>query len=1117
MIPAGRVEFIAEAGQTRERAAMRIALLGPLQVRDEAGTPVSIGGRQLRVLFILLALAAGRVVPAGTLTDELWPAERPADPGNALQTLVSRLRAALRAADCAALLESHPAGYRLAVPADAVDALQFQALAVTGRRALAAGDAPTAARMLREALGLWRGPALADAAGCEAAEAAAVSLGELREGAAQDRIEAELGLGEAVTVIGELKSMVSADPLAERPRALLMRALAAAGRQAEALATYTEARELLADQLGVDPSPALEQVYLRVLRGEEAPSPQSPGSPGSAGAVGSAGSRPPRAVPVPVTSFVGRDDELSRLLKLLRESAWLVTLTGPGGVGKTRLATEALGSLDARACFVPLAPVTDPVEVPYAVLDALGIRGPMISRRTGESDPSAGPLDRLTAALAGRDDVLILDNCEHVIEAAAAVAARVLADCPRARIVTTSREPLRIDGETLCPVRPLAFPPPADLFPATYASVRLLADRAAAVQPGFQVDDGNAEAIARICRTLDGMPLAIELAAVWLRMLSPAQLAERLADRFALLTGGSRTALPRHQTLRAVVDWSWDLLSEPERVLARRLSVFPGGAPLPAAERVCAGDELPTADVLASLSGLVGKSILTVAEHPDDAGPRYRMLETVRAYCLERLSAAGEARQIRDAFSEHYLTLVETADPLLRAAGQRRWLRELVAEQDNIYGALRWLIASRDVTRALRLIRSLSWYWMLRGQAGEPATLADEVLALGPGPRTLQMAEARVICALMAAGPAWDIDRVRDDLATALAELAEWSADWPSFHPIAALGEPVVALFDGDPERALTLLNRFDAAADPWVRASAGMLRASFAGLLGFTAHVEDDVRRALAAFRELGEAWGMAGALLELAKFAGLRGDHAVEAAALEEAVELGRELGAWGDLPQIDAMLASVRIRMGDLAGAREDLERAERGDVGFRVDRPDSAAYLSVVRAELACREGDHEQAARHYGKTLDWLGGQKSAWYQAWRAQLQARLAVVLLESGEADRSRALLADSLRAAAVWIDRAALADVINGVAVFALRDDAALAATLLGVAHTIRSEFDEGGLDGPGVRQAAREGLGLPGFEAAYQRGRDLSFSDGLRLAADVSGADLADIQPGQVLRR
>ena len=404
---------------------------------------------------------------------------------------------------------------------------------------------------------------------------------------------------------------------------------------------------------------------------------------------------PPPGCRAPLTSFVGRDEDIARVLKNLH-AARLVTLIGPGGVGKTRLAAEAPGQLDAVTWFVPLAPVTDPAEVPSAVLDALGVRAPVIARRA--AGPGRDPLERLAAALDGRDDVLILDNCEHVIEAAAALAGHVLATCPGMRILATSRQPLRIDGETLCPVSPLPVPPvppghAAQAAPlvASYGAARLFRDRAAAVRPDFELDEANAAAVARVCRSLDGVPLAIELAAVWLRTLTPAQLAERLDDRFALLTGGSRTALPRHRTLRSVVDWSWDLLSAGERVLARRLAAWPGGATLAAAERACADERLPPAAVLTALSGLVDKSIVGIADGPD--GPRYRMLETVRAYGLERLAEAGEDTTARAAFAAYYLDLAEAGDAGLRTAGQGRWMRELVAEQDNVHAALRWTIA----------------------------------------------------------------------------------------------------------------------------------------------------------------------------------------------------------------------------------------------------------------------------------------------------------------------------------------------------------------------------------------------------------------------------------------
>jgi DNA-binding SARP family transcriptional activator len=374
-------------------------------VRDGTGRSVHVGGRQLRVLLTLLALNAGRVVPAGSLAGQIWPDDPPGNPGNALQTLVSRLRAELRQAGICDVIESHPAGYRLAVPTDAVDVMAFEALAGRGRRALADRDAGEAARVLRDALVTWRGQPLADAAGCDFADAAAAKLTELRASALADRIEADLALGEGASLVGELRVLLSADPLAERPRALLMRALYAAGRQAEALAAYHEGRELLADQLGVDPSAQLEQVYLGILRGPHDLSPDTERAEVRAQA-------PVSAVPVqsPLTSFVGRDEDVPRVLKNLR-AARLVTLTGPGGVGKTRLATAASRRLDVAAWFVPLAPVTDPAEVAYAVLDTLGIREPVIARRA--AGPGAGPLDRLAAALRDRDEVMVLDNCDR--------------------------------------------------------------------------------------------------------------------------------------------------------------------------------------------------------------------------------------------------------------------------------------------------------------------------------------------------------------------------------------------------------------------------------------------------------------------------------------------------------------------------------------------------------------------------------------------------------------------------------------------------------------------------------------------------------------------------------
>jgi predicted ATPase/DNA-binding SARP family transcriptional activator len=1098
--------------------ALRIGLLGPLQVRDETGRQVHVGGRQVRVLLTLLALNAGRVVPAGSLASELWPDDPPGNPGNALQTLVSRLRAELRQAGAGDVIESHPAGYRLVVPPDAVDVTVFEALAIRGRHALADGDAAQAAQVLREALLAWRGQPLADVAGSDFADVAAARLTELRSSVLADRIEADLALGEGASLVGELRVLLSADPLAERPRALLMRALYAAGRQAEAIATYHEGRELLADQLGVDPSARLEQAYLAILRGGEQPAavgpaadrPHAPpGDPERAAATAQA-HRPASRAQTPLTSFVGRDEDVSRVVKNLR-AARLVTLTGPGGVGKTRLATEASTRFDTAAWFVPLAPVTDPAEVAYAVLSALGIREPVIARRAGES--GAGPLDRLAAALADRDEVLILDNCEHVIDATAALAAHVLIACPRMRILATSRQPLRIDGETLSPVSPLPVPPApaAPVVVASYGSVRLFRDRTVAVRPEFELSEANAADVTRICRALDGMPLAIELAAVWLRTLTPAQLAERLDDRFALLTGGSRTALPRHRTLRAVVDWSWDLLSEPEQVLARRLAVFPGGATLAAAEQVCADELLPAAAVLPALDGLVDKSIVAAVEDPDDpgraegAGPRYRMLETVRAYGLERLAEAGERDWLQDAFVGYYLDLAETADSQLRGVGQRRWLPELAAEQDNLHTALRWTIARQDGDRALRFVLALGWYWMLRGQPGEPEELARQALTLEPRERSARMAEARIVCALIAAGPLFDMDAVRPELAAAVADFADLSGGGLMTHPLAAMGEPMLVMFDRNPDRAMTLFDRYAESDDPWTRAAVPLQRGSFDSMLGRLEQAEADCRASLAAFRELGDIWATAAALVQLAQFARHRADYPTAISYLQEAVGLGRELGAWGDLVHIGGLVAAVRLRMGDLAGARADLEQAEREDSARGGMMSDSAVWFGLVQAELYLAEGDSAAATRQCETVLAWLDRKRSPWWQGFRAQVEARLALAILTTGDRARTRALLAEALRDALDWVELPPLADVVDAIAVLALQPDGPgpeCAAVLLGAAHSIRGCFDESSLDAPAVRDAARARLGADEFAAAYQRGRELARDDALALAVSAA---------------
>ncbi|WFB09868.1 NB-ARC domain-containing protein [Streptomyces sp. LX-29] len=575
---------------------MRYGILGTTQVHRPDGNPVALGGARLRALLTALALRPGRARPIGALIAEVWPEEPPQDAPAALQALVGRLR---RALGREAVL-SVPGGYQLAAASDDVDLHRFERGAEDGARALADGDPERAGALLDEALALWRGPALADLPGGTATAAHAEAR---RLGARRLRAEADLARGRAEAALLALTGLCAAHPLDEPLHALRIRALRAAGRPAEALAAYEDVRQELAERLGADPGAELRALHKELLEAGPggAPDAVDPGAartaPGPGGRGGHGGHGNLRAR---LTSFVGREVDLAALRADLTTDR-LVTLTGPGGSGKTRLAQEAAeavaGDWPDGVWLAELAPVEDPDTVAEAVLTTLGgretvIRGTAVEELRAAADPGArDPLARLAEHCAQRRLLLVLDNCEHVIDAAARLAEALLTRCPGVTVLATSREPLAVPGESVRPVEPLT----------DATALRLLQDRGASARPGFRTDE-DPEASAEICRRLDGLPLAIELAAARLRLLTPRQLADRLDDRFRLLTSGSRTVLPRQQTLRAVVDWSWELLDERERTVLRRLSVFAGGCDLPAAEAVCA-DPPPAAAPAAGTTG----------------------------------------------------------------------------------------------------------------------------------------------------------------------------------------------------------------------------------------------------------------------------------------------------------------------------------------------------------------------------------------------------------------------------------------------------------------------------------------------------------------------------------
>jgi predicted ATPase/DNA-binding SARP family transcriptional activator len=632
-------------------------VLGALEVvRD--GVRVAVPSARQRALIARLVLARGQVVPAGALVDALWDGEPPKDARHAVHTYVSRIRAVLGAA-----VVTRAPGYVLAAGPDAVDAERFEALAARAA-GLVATEPGTAVALFDEALALWRGPAYAEFAG-GFAQAAAVRLAELRLAAREGRGGALLAVGALDRAIGALGELVADQPLREGPHGQLMRALHRAGRQPDALAVYGRFRERLRDELGLDPSPALRRVHEQVLR-QPAPAPPA---------------RSPRTGTG--TSFVGRGSELTRLARLTGEGR-LVTLVGPGGVGKTRLARELaarLSEADGAMWWVDLMPAREPADLPYRFADALGLPEP------AEGDLEQFVVDALRPARA----LLVVDNCEHVIGPAARLVGRITAACPGVAVLATSRERLAIDGEQALPVPPL---------PAA-AAVALFTDRLRSAG-GPELSGSDQELVAELCRRVDRLPLAIELAAARARSLGVEAVTRRPA--LDLLTGGRRTDQPRHRSLRAVLNWSHDLLGSAERILFRRLAAFGGWFTLDDAEDVCADGALPRPQVAGSLAGLLDKSMVAGPEHD-----RYRLLESIRGYAAEQLAAHGEDRWLAATHARHFVAFAERAGRGYQTAEEPVWTARIAGRLDELRAAHRWACA-HDADLAVRLAVAVADY-----------------------------------------------------------------------------------------------------------------------------------------------------------------------------------------------------------------------------------------------------------------------------------------------------------------------------------------------------------------------------------------------------------------------
>ncbi|MFZ4208692.1 BTAD domain-containing putative transcriptional regulator [Streptomyces griseoincarnatus] len=909
-------------------------ILGTTQAVRPDGTVVPVGGARLRALLTVLALRAGRTVPVGLLVEEVWDGDPPADATGAVQALVGRLRRAL-GADAVA---SDEGGYRLTAATDEVDLHRFERLAGEGLRALADGDPAKAATVLDDALALWRGgpalPGLPD----RTAEAARVETRHLD--VLRARHTAALALGEAERSLPELTALCDGHPLDEPLQALRLRALRDTGRTAEALAAYEEVRRLLADRLGSDPGAELRALHAELLRPE---TPAPPARPGS-GAPGNLRAR--------LTSFVGREADIEAIRADL-SAARLVTLLGPGGAGKTRLSQEAAETVRAAhpdgVWLAELAPVDAPDAVPEAVLTAVGARQTVLYGAGAEgmravTDRHSDPVDRLAEHCGPRRMLLILDNCEHVVEAAARLVETLLERCPGLTVLATSREPLGVRGESLRPVEPLPEP----------VALRLLAERGAAARPGFRPDD-DPEACAEICRRLDGLPLAIELAAARLRMLTPRQIADRLDDRFRLLTSGSRTALPRQQTLRAVVDWSWELLDAGERDVLCRLSVFAGGCDLTAAEAVCG----PAA--LDALGSLVDKSLVVAAPSGGD-GMRYRLLETVAEYAGERLDESGGRDDAERAHLTYYRELARTTEPLLRGPRQVEAVARLEREYENVRTALRHAVVRRDEQEALCIVLSLVWYWQMRDLRIEARNWCREVMALAPDP----FAEP-----VQPAAPLWQrcTDRPPPMSGELLAEARRGAH-------LAHLAQMDTELDDWQTPRAQHRLRLVSATYEPGlpqVCRPPGLLWTFAVMLTGDMERLREVVDAAIRTCRENpGFEWELACNLQLRANFLANRGDWAGDARRdADEALEIHRRLGdTWGIAEALSAR-GEARERAGAYREAAADYEAAIE-----HAERLGARSHTAVLTARLGnalIEEGVTERGERLLREVIDHTRG------------------------------------------------------------------------------------------------------------------------------------------------
>jgi predicted ATPase/DNA-binding SARP family transcriptional activator len=873
-------------------------LLGPVEVQV-GGCAVPLASARQRLALAVLLLGTGQMIPAGRLIDELWDDALPVDPPAALRTQISRLRHALGPAG--GDLVTGDGGYRLRLQRHQLDATRFEdalaaAAQVSGEQAL---------EMLDEALALWRGPALAEFADRPFAQPEAVRLDELHVVATERRAGLLLSLDLADDAVAALQAIVAEHPEREHARGLLMQALYRGGRHTDALATFRSWRRHLVDELGLDPSPALQRLEQEILR-HALPPPAKRCQPVN------------RALPLPVTSFVGRDEDRVAITGLLGEVR-LLTLHGPGGVGKTRLALEVISRIGAHyrdgVRFCDLAAIGRPAAVTRAIATAAGLSERAFRRLD----------DQLIEDLAGLQVLLVLDNCEHVADAVAVIAERLLRETRNVTVLATSRERLGVDGEHVWPVKPLAADGPG--APA----VRLFLDRARAADPATRQQTGDTGTIAALCTGLDGLPLAIELAAARLPGTTVSELAENLDHRFGLLTAGHR-ADSRHHSLRAVVDWSYQQLTPAEQQLFGQLSVFHGWFDITAARAVTARKGTGP-DVAHLVLQLVDRSLITADRH--SGATRYRLLQTLRSYGLERLENRGELNAAQGRHARWSAELVTQAAHGMCGAGEAEWAAILDLHIGDLRAAHSWL-TGQDTGLSLRMTAELHWYALWRCQS-EVFRWAD-VSAAAAGSSSPFYPDALASAAF---GAVYRGDlQAADTAAQAALDAARGRAPISARRPLEALGD--VAIFRGELKRAADLYRKaYDLS---------------------------------MQAGDYLDAAWDGASASVALAY-----GDH------LSEATRRAGQAQAAAAASGAPSALALVSWAMGEITAttdpgqARQHLQRAAAlaKPAGSRL----VASLADVSLATLHARRGDTATALRHYQRVIpEWR--QAGAWTPQW---------------------------------------------------------------------------------------------------------------------------------------